>query len=575
MSRWHTRTKELTLQFVRWPSVTGTAGETTFAHKLHALLAQHTYFQANPNYLWLQRTTDDAHERYNIIAMVRGTGSRAVALAGHFDTVPVNDYGTLAPLATEPDALLSKLIADLRGRTDTVSQQALADLDSGDYLPGRASLDMKSGVAVGMAVLERFAALPEHARVGTLILIATPDEEGSSAGMRSAVAELPTWLAQHSLSLEAVINLDATNDTGNGSDGRSIYLGSTGKLLSSVMFVGQVAHTGNPFAGVGAAFLAAQFVQAMDYNPAYGDALNSVPAPPPITLQLRDGKQTYDVTSPMTAWCAVNLLSHQRSATQAFADVQRAVHHAMEDALVTMSERASHSRVPDQHHQQPAWHARIYTYAELRAHVLAHLGSGDIGLRRLDELESATSREGDPFHWLRRDQQAVEALWEMGGLQGPAAVVCTAAPFYPLVRLDEDSTKGARLMQAIHRHAAALTQDTGLSFQLRPIFLGTSDMSFFAQPTNDDDRRILLDNAPTHATKTHIAGHIASMLDTPVVNIGPWGRDYHQRTERLYMPYAFDTLPELVWRVAVDVVSDRNPSQPDPPTPEKTKRDGG
>ena len=56
-------------------------------------------------------------------------------------------------------------------------------------------------------------------------------------------------------------------------------------------------------------------------------------------------------------------------------------------------------------------------------------------------------------------------------------------------------------------------------------------------------------NAPTRATQDHIAGSIASAIDAPIVNIGPWGRDYHQRTERLYMPYAFDVLPELVWRV--------------------------
>jgi arginine utilization protein RocB len=36
------------------------------------------------------------------------------------------------------------------------------------------------------------------------------------------------------------------------------------------------------------------------------------------------------------------------------------------------------------------------------------------------------------------------------------------------------------------------------------------------------------------------------------VNIGPWGRDYHRRTERVYMPYSFEVLPELIWRVVND-----------------------
>ena len=40
-------------------------------------------------------------------------------------------------------------------------------------------------------------------------------------------------------------------------------------------------------------------------------------------------------------------------------------------------------------------------------------------------------------------------------------------------------------------------------------------------------------------------------LQLPSVNIGPCGRDYHQRTERVYMPYSFGILPELVWRISL------------------------
>jgi arginine utilization protein RocB len=554
------RVKDLTLKFVHWPSITGTQGETDFAHKLHGLLAQHPYFQAHPQHLWLQRTIDDAHERYNVIALVRGNGSRTVALAGHFDTVPVNDYGALAALATAPDALLPALIDDLRRRDDPASKRALEDLLGGDFMPGRAALDMKSGVAVGMAVLEQFAEQAEAEREGNVMLIATPDEEGSSSGMRSAVAELPAWLAQHDLSLEAVINLDATNDSGDGSAGRSIYLGSTGKLLASVMFVGQVAHTGNPFAGISAAFLAGWFVHEIDYNPAYGDALNGVAAPPPASLRLRDGKQAYDVTTPMTAWCAVNLLSHQRAPEQTLAVVRQAAQVAMEDALATISTRAERSGV-----QPPLWLPRVLTYAELRAHAIARANTrADEPLRaHIHALEAHTAREGDPFDWLRHDQQLVEALWDASGLHGPAAIVCLAAPFYPLVTVDEHTPKGARLMEVIRHQSSLVVRETGQSIQLRPIFLGTSDMSFFAQPMADAARQTLLDTVPTRATKAHIAGHMASTLDAPVVNVGPWGRDYHQRTERLYMPYAFGVLPKLVWGVVTQVLSDGKATPPE------------
>ena len=57
----------------------------------------------------------------------------------------------------------------------------------------------------------------------------------------------------------------------------------------------------------------------------------------------------------------------------------------------------------------------------------------------------------------------------------------------------------------------------------------------------------------------------ADTLSFPTVNAGPWGRDYHQQFERIYQPYSFGTLPELVWRLALmpALVTPQGPGRPD------------
>ena len=42
----------------------------------------------------------------------------------------------------------------------------------------------------------------------------------------------------------------------------------------------------------------------------------------------------------------------------------------------------------------------------------------------------------------------------------------------------------------------------------------------------------------------------------PVINLGPWGRDYHHWLERVHAPYAFEVLPELVRDVALAALGD-------------------
>ena len=42
----------------------------------------------------------------------------------------------------------------------------------------------------------------------------------------------------------------------------------------------------------------------------------------------------------------------------------------------------------------------------------------------------------------------------------------------------------------------------------------------------------------------------------PIVNAGPWGRDYHTPLERLHIGYAFEVLPELVLAIVRGVLRD-------------------
>jgi arginine utilization protein RocB len=36
-------------------------------------------------------------------------------------------------------------------------------------------------------------------------------------------------------------------------------------------------------------------------------------------------------------------------------------------------------------------------------------------------------------------------------------------------------------------------------------------------------------------------------LNCPVINIGPFGRDAHGLYERVYMPYSFETAPQIIF----------------------------
>ncbi|MCC5983653.1 MAG: M20/M25/M40 family metallo-hydrolase [Rhodobacteraceae bacterium] len=527
-------TRARAIEMVSWPSETGTEGEAGFAPRLHAMLLRLPYFRAHPGDLVLL----DSHgqpPRQNLVAIVRGQGGAAVALAGHYDTVATDNYGPLQPLACTPAALRDALIDDLTasGRDPL----ALEDLRSDAFLPGRGMLDMKSGLAAGLAALERFAARPD--RQGNLILLASPDEEAESRGIRALRDHLPGLLAERGLHLRAAINMDATSDQGDGRAGRTVYEGSIGKLAPCALVIGRPAHAAYPFEGVSAARMAAEVLRAVDAAPALADTgPGAAPAPPPVALEARDLQPGYEVTTPARMWLAFNWLFHSDGAAarleQFAAVVQAAAAQGLEDQA-----RAAAALAPEGAAVQSASPPPVLQLAALRARVLA-----DPALARAHDAQAAALEScANPLEAARR---MMTWLAEAAGVAGPAVVLGLGSLHYPPVRLDPARAADARMLAALDRLQADCAADPWAAFRRAPHFMGISDMSFLGQPTDPGAGAVAANSATARMTD-HPA---PEALAFPVINLGPWGRDFHQRLERVHAAHAFDRLPRMLLRLA-------------------------
>ena len=128
-----------------------------------------------------------------------------------------------------------------------------------------------------------------------------------------------------------------------------------------------------------------------------------------------------------------------------------------------------------------------------------------------------------------------------------AAVVGLAPPYYPRSRLDSDRD-GCLLGVVAEALGAAEARGLGRTTS-RPFFPGISDMSFL-YPEDDAAERLLASAACPLGLDPLPAG-----FSCPALNLGPWGREYHQRLERVHASYAFGTLPELLRLVAEGILA--------------------
>jgi len=540
------RVKDISYRLVSWPSESGTPDEAAFGDRLADLIREIPYFRDHPEDIAVLDSHGSPMAK-NVVAVVRGKGRRTLALGGHFDTVETSNYLDLKHLACQPDALKAALIADLESRPLSVTEaRALDDLRSDDFIPGRGMLDMKSGVAAGIAVLERFSEMSD--RGGNLVLFATPDEERNSRGMRALRDDLPDLMKRWDLDLVGGINLDSTSDLGDGSDGRAIYYGTIGKLLPFAFVIGQSSHASYPFEGVSAHRIAAEIMLAFEANPALSDTGEGEVSPPPICLEAKDLRGGYEVTTPDKVWLAFNWLFHSRASADLQADFNAIVEQAMGRALADFGAKAAaFAKLTGADSGTPDVAGRLIPFSELRIKAFRTSGVAE----RYAALEKELETNDNPLEVTRR---LVTMLAGEARLTGPAVVTGFSSLHYPHSHLDETRELDRDFANAIDRARATIEAHDQTTFKRREYFTGISDMSFFGTAGDGSNSTVVADNTPANLW---VDQPPRDALEYPVVNIGPWGREFHQRLERLHAPYGFDIFPRFILEIVGEVLDQR------------------
>ena len=185
--------RRILYQYMKTQSFTCTAREKEAERFLVEHLSKIPYFQEHPEYYGTFPISGDPFERAVCFGMVKGQGEDTVVFLHHSDVVQIEDFKLLKAYAFSPDELEEKL----KGIKDSLPHDARKDLEDGTFLFGRGSADMKGGGSIQLALLERYSRLPEMK--GNVIVIAVPDEENLSAGMRAGVELLAQLQEKYNL----------------------------------------------------------------------------------------------------------------------------------------------------------------------------------------------------------------------------------------------------------------------------------------------------------------------------------------------------------------------------------------
>jgi arginine utilization protein RocB len=513
--------RELLCEVVSWKSMTLTEGERLFPSKVKKKLQELTYFQENPSHLGLNDA--DLGRRFLTALYQHPKAEKTIVLISHFDVVNTEEYGDLEEFAFQPE-VLTKL---LHGKKNELPEDACRDLESGDYLFGRGTMDMKMGLVMHMGLIEK--ASVEQWPIN-LLLLTVPDEEVNSAGMRAAVSKLLEMKEEHGLHYTLFLNGEPVFTQQPGDTQYYVYSGSIGKIMPSALFYGKETHVGEPLDGITAPFIASFLTQRMEWNTSFQETVLGETTPLPVTLQLKDLKMEYSVQTPYRAAALYNVFLMNRNA----AEVMEIFEKVAVDAAEACNE--AYHKICTEQRVDPVGQVKVLRYEDLLKHAHDKFGS-----EFLDSTK-ATILANDAWDDREKSLRIADTLMIQCQELAPAIVLLYAPPYYPAVNSSDNELVG-QCIDFVKKHGH---ETFNLSVEQIHYFNGISDLSYVNYVDEEEGWTTFQSNTPVWGDSYSIPFDDMKHLQAPVLNIGPFGKDAHKRTERLHTKSAFEIVPVLV-----------------------------
>ncbi len=542
--------KKLTEAMVAIPSVVGVpGGETAMVDYIQDWYRALPYFQVHPEQMIRVQTKNDAVDRCSAITWLRGTkgdSRRAVILMGHVDTVGVDDYGTIRDYAFDTEALPEKL----REAFD-LPQDVLEDLESGMYMFGRGTLDMKAGVAAHMVVMKYFAEHPELLD-GVLVHVTECDEEDGSRGVESVLDELVALKEREGFDYLACLNADYST-AGHNDLSRYLYFGTIGKMLPCFAVFGRAAHVGQAFSAFDPDLLMAEITRNMSYNTDFCDEALGEVTLPPVALKMADTKPSYDVQTALSGMVYFNVFSHGRGPDEVMFRCVSLAEESFGSVISYLnSQWARYCGKSGRPFTQLPWHTRAYSWKDYYDRLRLEKGAAfEKAIRSFAEKLHAE----EPALDLRLFSfKVVEEARKWDDDQSPAVIVFFGASYYSRIKMDLESEKDKVLYEAACAAAEKLGPESGRELKTHMFYPYISDLSYMAVGDSPLAVAAVGDNMPAWKTKYFYDADKIRALSVPVANIGTFGYAGHELFERVDMKHSFENVPNLTLETVLSLL---------------------
>jgi arginine utilization protein RocB len=531
-------------QLVAVPSVSGTDGERHAAEKIYEIIMDMPYFKEKDGKCSLEAIKDDPAGRCIVWAMVEGEEKSVdtVLLTAHLDVVDIEGYGHLQPVAFDMEEC-TKRIGELE-----LDYETRRDLESGEWVFGRGTADIKSGIASFIEIVRELSEIRNFR--GNILFLAVPGEESNSEGMIESIPFLLKLQNDDGINFVGAIVSECSIPKNENENFKRIYMGSIGKIMPMFFCAGKETHAGVPFQGLNPNSLVSEINRRLDENTDFCDRVADQTTPPPVVLKQTDLKRLYSVQTAAYAVSYYNMMTLNKTISQLTEDLVNLAIEAFVKVLIDIEEkRYTYGEISGEEVHYTDIEPCVMTYHGL----LTQVCYSDEGFKkRIIEKVKVWKNENIDIQTISIN--IVKATYESYAKKKPMIVISYIPPYYPHIKMDGSNGKAQGMIKAVDKMIKYASDNFGERIVKEQFFMGISDLSYTGI-SDDEDIDSIASNIVGYGSSYDIQLEALSMLDIPGVVFGGEGKDIHKNTERLRVKYSLEVVPELYKQIIYSLLT--------------------
>lgn len=525
--------------------ISGTDDEVEAAYKIQEILYEIPYFQQHKEKVELIPIEDDSFGRCIVTAYAEccPESKRTVILTGHYDVVDVEEFGDLKDKAYNVEEI-TKCINQM-----PLDEDSQKDYESGNWIFGRGTADMKFGHALCIELLKHFS--EEGGINGNLLYVAVCGEETNSEGMLRAVPFFNEFAENHGIEYEALLLAECymMEDQANDKN-RYVHFGASGKVMPMFFFVGESTHGGEPFLGIDPNLMAGEVYRRLHLNAEFCQTSAGETTPPPVCLKNQDLKTTYSVSTPLYTASYYNIVTVNLDPKVMMGKLKEIAEESFVASLKFVEEKSNQfeenfSVKPVRYPIKPCVKVFHQLYQEAKA---AYHGDFDGYIKGLIKNWMSEKLEMQDIAI-----KTVKRIYELSPDKRPMIIISIIPPYYPDVYPDKEKPKVKKLLRCVDDVIAYAKGKYGETLKLKDYYMGISDMSYTGLDSEKNFDQ-LFENVVGVNQMYSLPEKDLKKFNVPGIVLGGYGKDFHKHTERLEVHYNFDVLPDLYEHIIKDIL---------------------